>query len=694
VTTSQALELALQHQNAGQLSEAECLCQQVLAAEPANSTALELLAHIATQTNRLELAWHGLHRASTLDPNNPNPHFRLGDFYRSTGRLHEAISAYRRAIQLRPAWPEAWLDLGIALRLHGKPELAADAYRSALKFKPEWPEAHNNLGNALRDLGDLPNATIAYLRAVELKPNYSQAHNNLGAAFRASGQLDRAIASYQRALELQPNSAHPHYNLGNALKDRGLCEEAIAAYQQALNLAPDFPDARNNLAHAFWEQGRLAEAVQIFRHALALHPGDADVHSNLILALHHVPDLPPVTIVAEQARWNRRFSDSVAALTLPHASACHPKSRLRIGYVSADFCDHVVGRNVWPLFRHHDHQAFEIVGYSGSSQSDEMAQGFRGSCDLWRSTVGLNDVALANLIRDDQIDILVDLSQHTRGNRLRAFALRPAPVQVSFAGYPESTGLDAIPFRLSDRWLEPSMTPVPEYPDSCFPNPCSGVYLLDSFWCYAPCGLESAVSPPPALTSGHITFGSLNGFRKIHENVLRIWGRVVAEVPDSHLLLLLAEGAHQRRVLEILGSVGLDPERVDFLPPAPRNEYLGYHCHIDIALDPFPYNGHSTSLDALWMGVPVITLVGQTAVSRGGMSILNNLGHPEFVARSTEEYITIATTLARDLPRLSEFRAKLRPRMEASLLMDAPRFARQIETAWRTLWRHWRNHAR
>jgi predicted O-linked N-acetylglucosamine transferase (SPINDLY family) len=326
-----------------------------------------------------------------------------------------------------------------------------------------------------------------------------------------------------------------------------------------------------------------------------------------------------------------------------------------------------------------------------------MTERFRQHSSQWRGTVGVRDEALAAMIRQDKIDILVDLTQHLADNRLPVFARRPAPVQTSFAGYPESAGLEAIGHRISDPHLEAARESAAAGPsDDSSPGLANAehasrerVHLIDSFWCYDPSGLDVEVNAPPAASAGVVTFGCLNNFCKINEKTLGVWGRLLGVVKDSRLVMRSPLGSHRERALKALENQGIERRRVSFVEVRPRLEYLGSHHCLDIILDTFPYNGHTTSLDALWMGVPVVTLAGETPVSRAGLSQLTNLGLRELVAHTEAEYVSIAASLASDLPRLAELRATLRPRMQASPLMDAPRFARQIERAYREMWRAW-----
>jgi predicted O-linked N-acetylglucosamine transferase (SPINDLY family) len=403
-----------------------------------------------------------------------------------------------------------------------------------------------------------------------------------------------------------------------------------------------------------------------------------------------------------QPRWNRRFADPLRQKIQPHRNDRDPGRRLRVGYVSSDLRVHVVGRNLVPLFRHHDTAQFEILCYSGSRQTDCVTEIIRPRASAWRMTAGMNDDALAAMIREDQVDILVDLTQHMGSNRLLTFARQPAPVQVSFAGYPESTGLETIAYRLSDRWLEGAGEERTdgkgqgadrrwqmEDDKAQMVSPRERVFLLDSFWCYDPCGMEVPVNALPAREGGIVTFGSMNNFCKVNEPLLRLWARVLAAVPGSQLVLLCRHGSHRQRTLQFLEREGIAMRRVRFADPGPRQSYLELYHQLDVVLDTFPYNGHTTSLDALWMGVPVVSLAGKPAVSRAGWSQLSNLGLADLVARTEDQYVAIARALAGDLPRLEQLRATLRSRMEDSVLMDGPRFARQIEDAYRAMWRQW-----
>jgi predicted O-linked N-acetylglucosamine transferase (SPINDLY family) len=733
----------------GKLGEAIACYRRALQLQPDLAAVHHNLGNALREQGRLHEASEAYRCAIDLQPETPETQNNLGQSLIDQGKLDEAIAALRCAIDLNPDYAEAHNYLGIALLRHNRLDGALTAFRRAIECQYGYAEAYNNLGNVYMERGQLGEAGAAYREALSHKPDLLETHRNLGRVLRAQGDLDGAISAYHRALEIVPTHADVHHHLGIALADQGGSDDAIAAFRQALEFKPDYapalcslgnvlmeqghveqaiaacrraielqpelPEAHNNLGNAlaaaeqlddaieafrmalryhprFWQahsnlgnafkdQGKMDEAIAEYREALSIKQESAAVWSNLRYALLFLPWNDEAAMREESRRWHEQFGHVTARASDVYSNTRDPDRRLRIGYVSPDLRDHVVGRNVRPLFAHHDHENFEIVCYSGVTQGDSLTEELRQHAGLWRNTAGVSDEELARLIQRDEVDILVDLSQYLAGNRLPVFAGQPAPVQVSFAGYPETTGLEAIPYRISDRFLESRQERESD--------PKELLFLIDSFWCYDPCGMEMEINARPARTNGSVTFGSLNNFCKVNEAVLELWAQVMEKVKDSRLILLTGFGSHRQRVQEILQGRGVEAERVEFVKPCPRREYLQLFHRLDIALDPFPYNGHTTSLDALWMGVPVVSLAGERAVSRAGLSQLTNLGLPELVAFSEEDYVKIAVQLANDLPRLAEWRRTLRPRMEASVLMDAPRFARQIENAYRTMWRQW-----
>ena len=555
-------------------------------------------------------------------------------------------------------------------------------YQRALQLRPGFAEVHNNLGNVFMDQGKPDEAATCYQRALQLKPGYADAHNNLGNVFKDRGKPDEAAECYQRALQLKPDYALAHYNLGVVWQDRSNLDEAVACYRQALKADPGYAEAHNNLGNALKDQGNLDEAVASFRLAVELKPDSHTAHSNLLYTLLFCPGYDSRAILEEHRLWNRRLAEPMARLIQPHPNDCDSHRRLRVGYVSPDFCDHAQAFFTVPLLSAHDHENFEVFCYADVARPDAITARLRPLADVWRDIAGLTDEQVARLVCQDRIDILVDLTMHMARNRLLVFARKPAPVQVSWLAYPGTTGLSTVDYRLTDPFIDPPGLHDHDYSEE-------SIRLPDAFWCYDPLASEPAVSVLPVLGNGYITFGCFNNFCKVNDSVLKLWAQVLEAVDGSRLVLLAPPGSPRRRTLDLLERNGVDRDRVTFMAREPRPQYLERHHRIDIGLDTFPYNGHTTSLDAFWMGVPVVTLVGSTPVARAGLSLLTNLGLPELVATTREQFVSIAVALADDLPRLSELRLALRDRMQASPLMDAPHFARMVEAAYREMWRRW-----
>jgi predicted O-linked N-acetylglucosamine transferase (SPINDLY family) len=436
------------------------------------------------------------------------------------------------------------------------------------------------------------------------------------------------------------------------------------------------------LGVALLEQGQAHEAAECFRRAVALKPDFLVAHSNLLCTLLFCPGCDAATIFEEHRRFNQLHAEPLANLIRPHENDRTPDRRLRIGYVSPDFREHCQSYFTVPLFAAHDREMFEIFCYSDVAKPDHVTARVRSLADAWRSITGLSDQDVADLIRQDEIDTLVDLTMHMEDNRVLLFARKPAPVQVCWLAYPGTTGLTTMDYRLTDPYLDP-----PGLFDRFYSE--SSVRLPETFWCYDRPADELDVGPLPALRNGHITFGSLNTFYKMNDALLDLWASVLNAVKGSRIILLAPVGSARGRVLELFAGRGVAPERVTFVGRAPRAQYLEYYNQIDIGLDTIPYNGHTTSMDSFWMGVPVVTLVGQTVVGRAGICLLTNLGLPKLIAQTAEQYVQIAAELAADTRQLAELRAGLRDRMASSPLMDAPRFARGVESAFRDMWRKW-----
>jgi predicted O-linked N-acetylglucosamine transferase (SPINDLY family) len=579
-----------------------------------------------------------------IEPDHAETLHLLGLICHQTGRFDEAADLIRRAVSRSPRNPNYVSNLGMALAALGRFDGAIEAYRAALSIRPE-AQTWFNFGNALRAKDDLPAAIDAFQNAIALRADFVEALNNLGLSLHDAGRLDEAIATYRRALESGPESAEVLKNLGNAMKDAGELDEAIRCYRRASDLGDD-----------------------------------ARAAGNLLYAMHFHPRYGPREIYQAHSQWNLRFCRPLASQNLPHANPGAPgRNRpLRIGYVSPDLHAHPVGRFLLPLFAHHDRTQFRIHSYSDLRRADSVTEQLRANTDLWRDTASLSDAQLAQAIRDDAIDILVDVTMHMKGSRLLVFARRPAPVQVTYLAYCSTTGVEAIDYRLTDPFLDPPAVDESQYAEK-------SVRLPRTYWCYQP-HYEDIPVAPPSQNSSSITFGCLNTYSKVNPDVLSAWAAILRNVPGSRLIVHSLPGAHRQRDRALLEREGVDPNRLEFVGFLRGQEYFHQYYYIDVALDPFPYPGGTTTCDALWMGVPVVSLAGQTAVSRAGLSILSNIGLNELIATTAARYIEIASTLAHDVSRLAFLRSTLRDRMRSSPIMDQPRFARDLEAAYRQMW--------
>ncbi|MGA3066735.1 MAG: tetratricopeptide repeat protein [Tepidisphaeraceae bacterium] len=709
------LQPATRHHQAGQLAEAQNIYRQILSEQPENLDALHLLGVTEFQLGKYDTAADLIGQAIAGDPKRADFRGNLGLVLSAKGQIDQAIAQYQIALSLRPDYPEAHNNLGIELAHRRQFAQAVEEYQAALKLRPKYVEAMNNLGSALVELGKFTEAIQVLQKALALNANFAQAQNNLGNALRATGRLEEATAVLSRALALRSDLPEVHNNLGQVWLTRGDHSAAIAAYRRAIELRPDYPQAWSNLCSALaqtfqaqpaLEAGRKAvecgpqvlqahsnlavvlkdvglldECLQHLDQALAIDPNSAPVLCNRIYTICFHPDFDAEAILRESRQWNRRHGEPLKFLIAPHNNSPDPQRRLRIGYISPDFHRHPVGLALEPLFENHHHEQFEIICFDNSFLSDAVTKRLRACADGWYQIAGLSDAQVVEFIRKLRIDILVDLSLHMAGNRLEVFALKPAPIQVTYLGYPGTTGLDAIDYRLSDPFLDPPGTDA-QYSERT-------VRLPHTYICFKWTGGDRPVTALPAQQLGYVTFGSLNNFCKVTPQVLRTWTKILSAVKDSRLILRCPPGEAAQRVHETFATGGIDPQRVQLTHHLPWEDYLTLCQRQDIGLDPFPYPGHTTSFDSLWMGVPMVTLRGQTAVARGGASLLSNLGLTELIAEDLHQYVRIATQLAADLPRLAELRAGLRHRLISSPLTNAAQFATDIEAAYRQMWRQW-----
>lgn len=588
-----------------------------------------------------------------------------------TGDMRRAELMCRKTRKLAPEFYGACLMLGQLLRRRGSLQEAADEFVRAARLAPNDFDSHHEAGTALAACGRWPQAIDQLERACILNPTSVTARLDLGTTLRSAGRPTEAVPHYRQALSMQPDHAASHNNLGVALLDLWKLDEALACFQRALELAPDLAEAHHNLANTLKDLGRVSEAVVSYRRALEHRPDYRDAHDNILFAMMFDPLSDADAILQEAKRYQtRQLTLHADELLSPQARPAAGR-RLRIGYVCADFREHVFMLLLPQLIREHDRDAFEVFCYSNVRAPDRITQVYAERADHFRSIVGLDDTAAARVIFDDSLDVLIDITMHMAGSRLGVFARRPAPLQITWLAYPGTTGAESIDFRLSDPHLDPPGT------DDCYAERTAR--MAETFWCYDPNISGLPVGELPAKLQGYVTFGCLNNFCKTNEQTFELWAPILRAIPTSRLVLLAPPGSARQRTCAVFERLGVAPERIEFVDFQPRADYLRTYRRIDIALDTIPYNGHTTSLDALWMGVPVVNLVGATVAGRAGLSQARNLGLEELCTHNPAEFCACAVALGSDLERLALLRADLRERIEKSPLMDARRFARHFE---------------
>jgi protein O-GlcNAc transferase len=735
------------------LDEVAACYQKLLARTPDNTDAHNNLGIVFKDQGKLDEAANCYQRAVALKPGFVEAHNNLGLVLADQGKLAGAVACYQKALELKPDFAIAHINLGLAFKQQGMPEDAAACYRNALAYKPDFSEAHLYLGIIFSEQGKTDEAAACYLKALELRPDFAEAYTNLGNAFIHLGRVDEAMVCHQKALELKPNDASAQLNMGNgyrrqrrlneavtcylnaiALKpdfaeaynnlgltftDQGNPDAAMECYQTAIAVQPEYAEAHNNLGVAFRERGRLDDAMACFQKAIALkadfadafinfgigfkgkgeldhaltcyqaalayQPGYAYAHHSLLLAMQYSASHTPEEVFAAHLRFSEQFEPALKSRWLMHVQPRDPLKRLKIGYVSPDFCSHPVAYFIEPVLACHDKSQVEVFCYYNRNHYDPVTHRIKALADHWMPCKDMSDDELAAQIRADGIDILVDLAGHTGDNRLLTFARKPAPVQATYLGYPATTGLTAIDYRITDVHAEPPGMTERFNVEQLWRLP-------EIFCCYrASENSPAVIDHPPMEDNGFVTFGCFNNFSKVTDPVLALWARLLQQVPTARLMLEIhgIDNPQFRAELdERLARLGMPLDRLILIPRRRENQYVLYN-RIDIALDPFPCNGGTTSLDTVWMGVPFVTLAGGHFTSRMGVTILTNAGMPELIAQTEDAYMQIAAELAQDAARLRATRAGLRERAQASPLMDAKRFTAHMEQAYRSMWQTW-----
>ncbi|HEY3788296.1 MAG TPA: tetratricopeptide repeat protein [Urbifossiella sp.] len=669
---------AVSRHQAGDVAAAEQLYRQILADEPRHAGALTNLGVILAKTNPEEAAKF-YSSAIAANPGQIDAHINLGNVLRKLKRSQEAANAYQSALRIDPHSTRAYLSLGLVANDVGDGGNAAECFRRALGIDPNFAEAYNLLGDVLYRTGRIDEAVSIYREFIVRFPDEARAHHNLGLALASRGDYENALPELELALKLRPNYPDAHNSLGVALEAIGRADEAQLHYRQAVELRPDFADAWSNLGTSYTEQGRVNEAIEALRKSLELRP-EARTGDNLLLAFSYSSSLSPEQLRDEHVAWAATYADPLTPAEPPRRIATDPERRIKIGYVSGDFRQHTAAGLIELLLKHHDRNRVHITCYANVSKADEITDRLRRLADSWRPVTAVSDAKMFEMIQADEIDVLIDLSGHTAGNRLQLFARKPGAVQATLFGYPVTTGVKAIDFRITDSYADP-----PGETESL----CAETLLRlpDAAWVYRPPESAPATNSLPSQSRRTFTFGCLNNPAKLSEACTETWARILKAVPKSRLVLLAGRSTEAARATaERFTNLGVASDRLELVYRLPVYEYFEAYQPIDLALDPFPFNGGVTTCDALWMGVPVLTVAGKDYRSRQGVSILNNLGLPEFVADTPDKLVELAGIWSEQRAGLADLRSSLREMMEASPITQAEAYVRHLESALREAW--------
>ncbi|XP_075512961.1 putative UDP-N-acetylglucosamine--peptide N-acetylglucosaminyltransferase SPINDLY isoform X1 [Primulina tabacum] len=720
----------------GRLVEAAEMHQKALKADPSFKLAAECLAIVLTDLGTsLKLAGstqEGIQKyyeAIKIDPHYAPAYYNLGVVYSEMMQYDTALSCYEKAAIERPMYAEAYCNMGVIYKNRGDLEAAIACYERCLAVSPNFEIAKNNMAIALTDLGtkvklegDISHGVALYKKALYYNWHYADAMYNLGVAYGEMLKFDMAIVFYELAFHFNPHCAEACNNLGVIYKDRDNLDKAVECYQMALSIKPNFSQSLNNLGVVYTVQGKMdaaasmiekaivanptyAEAynnlgvlyrdagnislaIEAYEHCLKIDPDSRNAGQNRLLAMNYINESSDDKLYEAHRDWGMRFM----RLFPQYTSWDNPKDPERpivIGYVSPDYFTHSVSYFIEAPLIYHDYVNYKVVVYSAVVKADAKTSRFRDRVlkhgGKWRDIYGIGEKKVASMVREDEIDILVELTGHTANNKLGMMACRPAPVQVTWIGYPNTTGLPTIDYRITDALADP--------PDTKQKHVEELVRLQESFLCYTPSLEAGPVCPTPAQSNGFVTFGSFNNLAKITPGVLQVWARILCAVPNSRLIVKckpFCSESVRLQFLSMLEKLGLESQRVDLLPLILLNhDHMQAYSLMDISLDTFPYAGTTTTCESLYMGVPCIAMAGQVHAHNVGVSLLDTVGLSNLVAKNEEEYVQLALQLSSDIPALSSLRMSLRNLMLKSPLCDGSKFTRGLESAYRYMWQRY-----
>jgi protein O-GlcNAc transferase len=604
-------------------------------------------------------------------------------YFSEHGKSTEAVKCYQRVLEINPECASVYNNLGLAFHKLRQFDAAIQSFKKAFSLLPSYAEAYYNLGITLNAMGELNAAVRSYQIALKLKPNYFNAHLNLGNTHSELGQLEKAKKNYKCAIKLQPNNEEAFNNLGVTYKELGELDAAIRNYKKSITINSAYELSYYNIANIYKDTGKLTEAINNYEKALSIKPDYIEAHNNRLFTFNYLTNYDADFNLKEAVKFGRLLKKKVTSHFSIFQASTQP-SRLKIGLVSGDFRNHPVGHFLEHVIVALAEQNLELIAYSTYPQLDDLSARIKPYFSEWKVLYGLTDEKSANLIYDDGIHILVDLSGHTGHNRLPVFAFKPAPVQISWLGYFATTGLAEMDYILGD----PYVTPL-EYQNFFTEKIWQ---LPETRWCFTPPDYNIDCGILPATQNNYITFGCFNNYTKLNETVVALWARILNSVSNSRLFLKASQFGDQKvkeEVIQRFLNYGIDARRIKVEGFDLREIFFSSYQQIDIALDPFPFSGGTTTVEALWMGVPVLTLQGKSLVSRQGVGVLMNVGLSHWIANDQDEYLTKAISFTTDLDKLAALRLGLRKQVLASPLFDAVRFSKNFEKALWSMWRKW-----
>jgi protein O-GlcNAc transferase len=677
------INLGLTLDEQGRHAEAEACYRQVVTQKPEHALAHFNLGIALTSQGRLVEAEQSYRRALEIKPNFSHAHFKLGAMLQKQERLAEAEASYRSVLEINPRNADALCNLGVILEIQDRLLEAEACYRLTLEIKPDFAAVLRNLGVVFNKRDKFVEAETCFLRVLNGMPNDVEALFGVAIALHKQGKLVDAEDRYRRVLQIKPDYLDAQICLGANLQMQERLVEAEVVFRRVLEVNRDVAEVHNNMGLISESQGKSSEAAASYRYALELNPAYVEAYGNLFQCLSHYESVDAHVLFEAHRRFGEQFESPLRGDWPQHSNLRDPNRRLQIGFVSPDLHRHAVMYFFEPLLTH-------LLGFSDLSLNvyynntieDQVTRRLRGGVKQWHSIAHLTDAAVAQKIAEDGIDILIDLSGHTRKNRLLSFARKPAPVQASWMGYQGTTGLQAMDYYLADGFLVPSGQFDTQFTEKLVRLPANAPFL--------PSGEAPPVNTLPTLDNGFITFGSFNRTNKLSIDVIALWSQLLRALPTARMLLgnMPSEDVSEM-LIDWFAQEGIIRERLSFYPRTDTAAYLALHHQVDVCLDTFPFTGGITTMHAIWMGVPTLTLVGKTVAGRQGASYAWHLGLDGFVAHGGEDFVQKGLAIADDIASLVDVRFGLRKRFEQSAMGRPDVIAEGLERAFRIIWRRW-----